>query len=295
MSFLRMGVVCAASNETGQWLFSQRGDLGAWNFPSGRLDPKERLDEAAVREAWEETGVRVEIRQPLGLYYYARWQRLNVLFTASVTGGEVLQKTYETRANGFYPLTDPPQPLLDTAIVSQLLDPAPHMLTIETALHEYNRMRRRFAWRWVQNLLAGHPEPRYLRFTIHASLLITHPEKTVLTLAEPSGQRVLPGIVCDGREAPWEQIRRHVRDSYGLYELRTAELRWIGLYQHVRDGRIELIFAVDLPDRSPLNHRDIGWTAFTSPAWWPGYRPFVQHVQTHASTVLVIYDGTDKN
>jgi 8-oxo-dGTP pyrophosphatase MutT (NUDIX family) len=292
VSFLRMGVVCAAHNDENQWLFSQRGDLGTWNFPSGRLDPNERLDEAAVREAWEETGVRVEIRQPLGLYYYARWQRLNVLFTANVTGGEVLQKTYETRANGFYRLSEAPQPLMDTHIVSNLQTPVPHMTIIETPLQEYNRLRRRFALRWVQNLLAGHPEPRYPRFTVHASLLITHPEKTVLTLAEPGGQRVLPGIVCDGQEPPWEQIRRHVRDTYGLYELRTAELRWIGLYQHVKDGRIELIFAADLPEGSPLNHRDVGWTSFSSPAWWPGYRPFVQHVQTHTGDVLAIYEGS---
>lgn len=291
MSFLRMGVVCAAHNEENQWLFSQRGDLGSWNFPSGRLDPRERLDTAAAREAWEETGVRVEISQPLGLYYYARWQRLNILFTGAVTGGELLEKTYETRANGFYRLSDPPQPLLDTHLVAHLLTPVPHTVTVETPLDEYNRMRRRFALRWVQNLLAGHPEPRYPRFTVHASLVVTHPEKTVLTLAEPGGQRVLPGVVCDGREAPWEQIRRHVRDSYGLYELRTAELRWLGLYQHVNDGRIELIFGVDLPEGSPLNHREIAWTSVLSTALWSGYRPFVQHMQTHPGTVLAIYDG----
>ncbi len=290
MAFMRMGVVCAAHNEANQWLFSQRGDLGMWNFPSGRLDLHERLDAAAAREAFEETGVRVAIRQPLGLYYYARWQRLNVLFTADVTGGEMRQTTLETRANGFYPLHEPPLPLLDGPIVQQLQQPTPHTVVIETPLEEYRRLRRRFAWRWVQNLLAGRPEPRYPHFTIHASLLIRHTEHTVMTLAEPNGQRVLPGIVCAGRDAPWEQVRRYVRDTYGLYELRSAELHWLGLYQHVSDARIELIFLVDLPPSSPLTHPSIAWTPFYSGAWWPGYRPFVQHAQTHSGSILSIYE-----
>ena len=41
-----------------------------------------------------------------------------------------------------------------------------------------------------------------------------------------------------------------------------------------------------MPEGSPLNHREIGWTPFLSAAWWPGYRPFVQHIQTRSSSVL---------
>jgi len=291
MTFLRMGVVCAAQDDNNRWLFSQRGDLGSWNFPSGRLDPKERLDTAAARETREETGVQVEIRQPLGLYYYARWQRLNMLFTASVTGGEVLSRTYETRANGFFPLHDPPQPLLDTRLVQQLQTPTPHTVVIETPEAEYQRLRRRFAWRWIQNLLAGRPEPRYPRFTVHASLMIIHHEQSVLSLAGPDNQRVLPGVACTGREAPWDEVRRYARDTYGLYELRTAELHWAGVYQHVAEGRIELIFAVRLPDTSAPSDSRVTWTPFQNPAWMPGYRPFVQHAQTHTGTVLARYEG----
>ncbi len=39
------------------------GLKGQWSFPAGFVEPGETVDEAAVREVWEETGIRAEIRR----------------------------------------------------------------------------------------------------------------------------------------------------------------------------------------------------------------------------------------
>jgi ADP-ribose pyrophosphatase YjhB (NUDIX family) len=70
---LRLGVVCAVVDDEGRLLLSQRGDLGVWGLPGGRLDAGERLDAAAAREVLEETGVVVKVERAVGLYYLAGW------------------------------------------------------------------------------------------------------------------------------------------------------------------------------------------------------------------------------
>lgn len=42
--------------------------MGEWSFPSGFVDAGEVVEEAAVREAWEETGLRVRLDRLLGVY-----------------------------------------------------------------------------------------------------------------------------------------------------------------------------------------------------------------------------------
>jgi len=42
--------------------------LGAWVFPGGFVDRGEHPEEAAVREAWEEAGIRVALDGILGIY-----------------------------------------------------------------------------------------------------------------------------------------------------------------------------------------------------------------------------------
>jgi 8-oxo-dGTP diphosphatase len=41
---------------------------GEWSIPGGALELGEALEEAVVREAWEETGLRVETAGLLGVY-----------------------------------------------------------------------------------------------------------------------------------------------------------------------------------------------------------------------------------
>lgn len=47
---------------------------GRWGFPKGTIDPGETFLETALKEAYEEAGLRGEIAgDPLGHYEYAKW------------------------------------------------------------------------------------------------------------------------------------------------------------------------------------------------------------------------------
>ncbi|MFP6610903.1 MAG: NUDIX hydrolase [Pirellulales bacterium] len=47
---------------------------GRWIFPKGIIDPGETYVETALKEAYEEAGIRGEIvGEPIGSYEYAKW------------------------------------------------------------------------------------------------------------------------------------------------------------------------------------------------------------------------------
>ncbi len=290
-----MGVACAVINEQEQVLLSQRGDLGVWNLPSGRLDSREHLANAAIREVREETGIEAQIVRPLGLYYYAGWQRLNVLFLAQPNGGTLRQKTYETRANQFFAAAHLPEKLLDKHAVQIALIHGESLHVVHTQAAEMRRLKRKFALRWVQNLLMGRPEPRYPRFVVQASLAIQNDQDAILTLPDNDGQRILPGITCTGTDAPWEQVSKYVRDTYDIYELRQAHLRWLGLYENASENRIEFIFATRLHIESALAEKALAWTPPDSTRWWYGYKPYIAHLAQSSNDVLMLHHLPEKD
>ncbi|MGZ0086940.1 NUDIX domain-containing protein [Caldibacillus thermoamylovorans] len=57
-------------NEAGEWLVVKKkysGLKGKWSLPAGFVQPGEMLDETAVREVWEETGISSEPVALLGV------------------------------------------------------------------------------------------------------------------------------------------------------------------------------------------------------------------------------------
>ena len=57
-----------AVDEEGRLLLQRRRDTGQWAIPMGRMELGETPTECAVRETFEETGVRVEPSGLLGVY-----------------------------------------------------------------------------------------------------------------------------------------------------------------------------------------------------------------------------------
>jgi 8-oxo-dGTP pyrophosphatase MutT (NUDIX family) len=49
-------------------LLTRRADNNRWCLPGGRMEPGESAAEAAQREAWEETGLRVAVTRLVGIY-----------------------------------------------------------------------------------------------------------------------------------------------------------------------------------------------------------------------------------
>jgi 8-oxo-dGTP diphosphatase len=55
-------------NDAGEVLLQKRKDTGKWCIISGHVEFGESVQEAMVREVWEETGVRCEVTRLIGVY-----------------------------------------------------------------------------------------------------------------------------------------------------------------------------------------------------------------------------------
>lgn len=228
MSFLRLGVCCAVINAEGALLLSQRGDFDVWNLPTGRVDAGETLAQAALRETEEETGIRAEIVRPAGLYYQAGRGRMNVLYAARPLGGELLQKTEETRANRYFAPDALPDKLFGDFMAYHALSGGLHLHTLETPPEVLRRIKRKLALRWVMNLLRGQPEPRWPRFTVTAALLAEGPSEWTSYQHQPEA---VQRVTLDGEQAPWDAL--------------GGASRWVGLWQAPEQGRYEFVFTMD--------------------------------------------------
>lgn len=245
MVFLRLGVQCAVFDDDGRVLLSRRGDLNIWDLPGGRLDPHERLEEAAAREVREETGIIAHIERPIGLYYWAGWSRLNVLYAAWPLGGTLRSATDEARANAYFDLNALPADLSwEWMLFDAVSEVRPPPRIVETPAVERRRIRQRLRRRWFRNWLAGRPEPRFPRFDVRAvGVVWDEAHRQVLTVSSVRS-RALPRVVCTGRASPWDELGQMVRRHCGL----SPEWCWVGLWQQPAQNRLELVFAATIEE-----------------------------------------------
>lgn len=92
------------SKDRKEILLVQRKDVPVWVLPGGGIDDGESPEEAAVREFWEETGVRVKIVKKIA--EYTPINKLSSpahLFECQKIDGTI-RTSCETRAIGFFPL-----------------------------------------------------------------------------------------------------------------------------------------------------------------------------------------------
>ena len=61
--------------------------FGKWTFPGGYVDRGAPVDRAAVRETWEETGLRIRLEGLHGVFSYSEVTVVLIVYTATVTGG----------------------------------------------------------------------------------------------------------------------------------------------------------------------------------------------------------------
>lgn len=59
--FMQTGAALIVRNENGEILLQKRSDNKKWGLPGGCKDLGERLEDTAVRELFEETGIKLEV------------------------------------------------------------------------------------------------------------------------------------------------------------------------------------------------------------------------------------------
>jgi 8-oxo-dGTP pyrophosphatase MutT (NUDIX family)/ubiquinone/menaquinone biosynthesis C-methylase UbiE len=110
----RVGANVAIFNDAGQVLLTRRQDNGQWCLPGGHTDLGEKIDQTAMREAREETGLRIELERLVGLYssFYPpgtfgedspAHAILVALFRAKVVGGVLTLNAEVTEFGWFDP------------------------------------------------------------------------------------------------------------------------------------------------------------------------------------------------
>jgi ADP-ribose pyrophosphatase YjhB (NUDIX family) len=274
---IRLGVMCAVIDNSGCILLSRRGDLNIWTLPGGRLDAGERLEDAACREVWEETGVKAEIDRAVGLFYLADWRRLNVLYEGYPVGGRLRDQTRETRANRYFTDGSVPQTVIGAKEALAAVRPPPRIVV--SSRGELWRLRLRFGWRWLVNRLTGHPEPKFPAFDVRAvAVILGDSGRRVLTLPGVSyppvaKYRTLPRVACDGSAAPWEQLGAEVRRLLGF----SLEFQWVGLWEDAENARVEFVFAAAMPEQTLEGAAQ--WTAVRNGAFGDRDMDYVERVR----------------
>jgi 8-oxo-dGTP pyrophosphatase MutT (NUDIX family) len=99
-------------------LLIQRSDNRRWAIPAGAMELGESMQDCAIRETWEETGLTATSLTPFAFYsrytftngYGHTYQQILMSFRIHTWEGELLRQTEESVDAGFFPLDALPGP-----------------------------------------------------------------------------------------------------------------------------------------------------------------------------------------
>ena len=84
-----------------------------WSLPGGSMEHGESIEQAAVREAKEETGLDVRLTRLVGVYSKPEQNALAVCFEAEIVGGSVQDATDEVVECRYFSPDALPEPIRD--------------------------------------------------------------------------------------------------------------------------------------------------------------------------------------
>lgn len=98
--------VCIFVEQAGQVLLVKRGvepELGKWALPAGYVDYGEAPESAAIREAYEETGLQIEISGLWDVLFYQGNKAVITLIYAGVMRGGILKAGDDALEAAWFP------------------------------------------------------------------------------------------------------------------------------------------------------------------------------------------------
>lgn len=114
-------------DDRGRLLLIQRSDNHRWAIPAGAMELGESMEQCAIREVWEETGLRATSLTPFAFHtsytYTNEWghtyQQILMSFRIHTWEGELQKVTEESVDAGFFPLDALPGP--KSAVIGEVL------------------------------------------------------------------------------------------------------------------------------------------------------------------------------
>lgn len=134
--FIQTGAAIIIRNNSGQILLQERTDRNKWGLPGGCQDLGENLRDTAVREAYEETGIKINPNDIILIDTLSGESRKNSypngdivynntsLYLASVSLEDAsnLKGDSETKRLKFFDLDDIPENLMDADLIKSYIN-----------------------------------------------------------------------------------------------------------------------------------------------------------------------------
>ena len=110
-------------DQEGKVLLQKRSDVLKWGIPSGHVEPGETVEHAAIREVYEETGLKIKVERLIGVYsdpqsqvfHYPDGRNVHFIttyFLASVSGGQLKADLVESMEVAFFSPQSLPEDLI---------------------------------------------------------------------------------------------------------------------------------------------------------------------------------------
>jgi ADP-ribose pyrophosphatase YjhB (NUDIX family) len=119
-TLLFVGARGVVRDDAGRVLLIRRADNGYWSIPGGAMELGESIADCAMREVWEETGIRASRAEAFAIYsgpeytytnvFGDTYQSFLVAFELAAWSGELLPDPEEASEAGFFPPDDLPEP-----------------------------------------------------------------------------------------------------------------------------------------------------------------------------------------
>ena len=96
IAWSRVVAACVIKDSAGRYLLVQEAQpkvYGLWNLAAGHVDKRESIEDAAVREAKEETGLDVDLLNKIGIWHDKVEEPIRHAFTVKVTASNSLSLT----------------------------------------------------------------------------------------------------------------------------------------------------------------------------------------------------------